>query len=124
MKHHATLRILILVLIVLLTACASSTGFIVTGESLDAAGKSFVAVGQAYNKALDAKTITVDQYRDWATFAKKFQMAYPGAVQLWKSSITVNDAALQKQSGAIVTALVGELARLGTVVGIQVLGGR
>jgi hypothetical protein len=107
--------------LVLLSACATSTGFIVSGESLDAAGKSFVAVGQAYNRALDAKTITPEQYRTWAGFARKFQTAYPAAVQAWKSSVAVNDAALQKNAAAMVTALVSELVRLGTVVGVQVL---
>jgi hypothetical protein len=108
-------------ILLLLAACASSTGFIVSGESLDAAGKSFVAVGQAYNKALDAKTVTPEQYRQWANFAKKFQSAYPPAVQLWKSSVAVNDAALQKNSATLIATLVGELVSLGQVVGVQVM---
>lgn len=105
----------------LLVACSSSTAFIVSGESLDTAGKSFVAVGQAYNQALDAKTITVEQYRTWAAFARKFQTAYPPAVQLWRSAVAVNDAALQHDSAALVTSLVSELIRLGAVVSVQVM---
>lgn len=112
---------LFLMVALLVAACASSTGYVVTGESLDALGKTFVTVGQAYNKGLDAKTVTVEQYRTWAEYAKKFQQAYPAAVQLWKSSVAVNDAALTKQSSAIVTGLVTELAKVATVVGIQVL---
>ena len=111
---------LLIVVLVLAAACASSTGFIVSGESLDAAGRAFVAVGQAYNQALDAKTITTNQYKTWADFAIKFKQAYPSAVQLWKSGVVVNDAALQKNSTAIITSLVSELAKLGTVVGVQV----
>ena len=113
--------ILVLVLAVLMAACASSTGFIISGESLDATGKAFVTVGQAYNKGLDAKTVTPEQYRAWATFARKFQQAYPPAVQLWKSSVAVNDAALQKDSATLIASLVNELIRLGTVVGVQVM---
>jgi len=105
----------------LLVACTSTTPFIVSGESLDATGKAFVAVGQAYNKGLDAQTVTVAQYRDWAAFAKKFQQAYGPAVQLWKSSIAVNDAALTKQTDAIIVSLVSELAKLGMVVGVEVM---
>jgi hypothetical protein len=109
------------VVLLLLAACATSTGFIVSGESLDAVGKSFVAVGQAYNRELDAQRISVDQYRSWSAFAKKFQAAYPSAVQLWKSSIAVNDAALTKKSDEIIVSLVTELAKFATVVGVQVL---
>jgi hypothetical protein len=116
-----TAYFLLVALALYLTACASSTGFIVSGESLDAAGRSFVAVGQAYNAGLDAKTVTVEQYRAWATFARKFQQAYPPAVQLWKSSVAVNDAALQKDSAALIASLVTELATLGTAIGVQVL---
>lgn len=124
MQHLRAMRMLettLVFLVVLLTACATSTGFIVTGETLDGLGKTFVTVGQAYNKGLDAKTVTVEQYRAWAEYAKKFQQAYPPAVQLWKSSVAVNDAALTKQANAVVTGLVTELAKLATVVGIQVL---
>jgi len=106
-----------------LTACTSVGGFVITGETLDAAGKAFVQVGQTYNRELDAKRITVDQYRDWAVFARKFQQAYPSSVQLWKSSVAVNDAALTKKTNEIITSLVTELSRLGAVVGVQVLPG-
>lgn len=111
----------LLAVVVLLAACATSTGFIVSGESLDAVGKAFVVTGQEYNKRLDAKTVTPEQYRHWAAFAKKFQTAYPAAVQMWKSSVAVNDAALTKQSDALVVSLVSELAKLATVVGVQVM---
>lgn len=128
LTHNAAIQLLALAAVLLtalvLTACSSITPFVVSGESLDAAGKAFVQVGQTYNRELDAKRVTPEQYRDWAQFARKFQQVYPSAVQLWKSSITVNDAALQKQSSAIVTALVTELSRLGAVVGVQVLGGK
>lgn len=119
--HIVRTSILALILIVLVAACASSTGFIVSGETLDAAGKAFVATGQAYNRGLDAKTVTVEQYRAWANFGRKFQQSYPAAVSLWKSSVAVNDAALTKQSSQIITALVTELASFATVVGVQVL---
>lgn len=113
-----------LLLALLLAACATSTGFIVSGESLDGVGKAFVITGQTYNRELDAKRITVDQYRQWAAFAKKFQASYGPAVQLWKSSIAVNDAALTNQTDAIIVGLVTELAKLATVVGVQVMGAK
>ena len=108
----------------LMVACATVTGFVVTGESLDSVGKAFVTVGQTYNRELDAKRVTPEQYREWAAFARKFQQAYPSSVQLWKSSVAVNDAALTKKTNEIITALVAELAKLGAVVGVQVYGGK
>lgn len=113
-----------LVLVVLLAACATSTTFIVSGESLDAAGKAFVTVGNAYNKGLDAKTVTVEQYKAWAAFATKFKAGYPASVQLWKSAIAVNDTALTKKADAVIVSLVSEMAQLGTVVGIQLWGAK
>lgn len=113
----------LVVLLVLATACASQTGFIVTAESLDSLGKQFVAVGEAYNKALDAKKITVEEYRAWADFAKKFKTSYPIAVEGWKSGVRINDAALQKSSVALISGLVGELGRFAITVGMQVIGG-
>jgi hypothetical protein len=114
----------LLFVVLLVAACRSSAGYVVTGESLDALGQSFVKVGEAYNKGLDAKSVTSEQYRTWASFAKKFQTAYPPAVQMWKASVAVNDAALTKKSNEIVVALVGELVKLGAVVGVQVWGGK
>ena len=123
MRHHPQLTgvITLLLGVILLFGCATSTGFIISGESLDATGKAFVTVGQTYNRELDAKRVTPEQYRDWAVFAKKFQQAYPSAVQLWKSSVAVNDAALKKQSEALILGLVNELAKLGAVVGVQLM---
>ena len=118
-------RLYFTLLLVLLIAvgCQSYTGYIVSGESLDATGRAFVQIGNAYNQQLDAKKITPDQYRAWAGFATKFKASYPPAVQLWKSAVVVNDAALTKKSSEIITALVGELAKFGAVVGIQLAGG-
>ena len=124
MRRLAAQRLIVLLVALLLAACATSTGFIVSGESLDAAGKAFVTIGQSYNRELDAKRITPEQYRDWAVFAKKFQTSYGPAVQLWKSAVAVNDVALTKQTDAIIVSLVSELTRLGTVVGIQLWGGK
>lgn len=117
--------IAVLTVLVLLAACATTTTpFVVTGESLDAAGKAFVVVGQSYNRELDAKRITPEQYAQWAQFARKFQAAYPSSVQLWKSAVAMNDAALTKQTDAIIVSLVTELTRLATVVGVQLWGGK
>lgn len=118
-----TAVLLFLAALLLFSGCASYTGYIISGESLDATGRAFIQVGQTYNQRLDAKQITIEQYRQWAAFANKFKQAYPPAVQLWKSAVVVNDAALTKQSSVIITGLVGELAKFGLVVGIQIAGG-
>lgn len=122
-KDVLGLYIALLLVLFIAFGCQSYSGYIISGESLDATGRAFVQVGQEYNRQLDAKRVTIEQYRAWSSFANKFKQAYPPAVQLWKSSIVVNDAAITKQSSAVITALVGELAKFGAVVGIQIAGG-
>jgi hypothetical protein len=122
-RQLAPLVLLLLALAVLMAACASQSGFVVTAESLNSLGNQFVAVGEAYNKALDAKKITPEEYRAWADFAKKFKTSYPIAVEGWKSGVKVNDAALQKSSVALISSLVGELGKFALTVGMQVIGG-
>ena len=115
--------IALLIIGLVLVACASQTGFVITAESLNSIGQQFVAVGTAYNQALDAKKITVEDYRAWAEFAKKFKTSYPIAVEGWKSGVKINDAALQKSSVALISSLVGELGKFALTVGMQVIGG-
>ena len=110
------LLIPVLLLVLLLPACASSKGFIVSGETLDATGRQFVAVGNLYNRLLDGGHISADQYRPWAKFATKFKVAYPRAVDLWKDAIKFNDLMLAKQSENAIMVLVQELTDLATFV--------
>ncbi len=83
------------------TACPSMTPFIVIGEALDGLGKQFVVVGKAMNHGLDAGTITKEQYRTWADFAKRFQTLYPSLAQGWRDARKATDV-LAELSASIV----------------------
>lgn len=80
------------------------------GETLDAAGRSFVDAGKLYNSSLDAGTITADQYRKWADFAKKFQAQYPNAKRAWDLARTGNNIASMDQVKTDIGPLIAELA--------------
>jgi hypothetical protein len=51
------------------------------------ASTQFLRVGALYDKLLDHKIITPEQYRPWATFAAHFKRAYREIVKLWEDSI-------------------------------------
>lgn len=93
-----------------LPSCSSAAPFVASGETLKFAGNQFVETAALMDQGLKAGTVTVEQYRAWKAFGEKFQIAYPPAVQLWKSSRVVNDAVLDKQVAGIITSLVTELA--------------
>lgn len=108
----------ILTLFVLATGCTTvgPKPFIVTGESIVSTSKVFVATGEGYNLALDAKLIEVEDYRVWASFAKKFKIAFPLAAAGWESARLINDAAAEQNIAAAISILVKQLAEFGLVL--------
>lgn len=99
----------------LLKSCTTAQAFVASGESLTALGETFAATGKAMDAALDAKLVTVEQYRDWATFAKRFKAVYPVACDTWKAAIAVNDATAAQHAGAIVASLSADLTSFGAL---------
>lgn len=74
----------ILALAVLLSGCAGYTATVIgTGEVLDSIGKQFVQTGKTYDTLLDKGYISPQEYRAWAAFVPKFQLAYGRAVDMW-----------------------------------------
>lgn len=107
----------LLVVLLLLASCATATKtLLVTGESLDQLGKQFVSVGKQWNSLYDAKAITADQYKEWATFAVWFKAAYPEAVSLWKTARATNDTAATAAIEDSIGKMAAELTRLGLKV--------
>lgn len=106
-------QILILALLVA-TGCASGRqAIVVSGESLDQLGKTFVATGKQWNDLYDAKLVTADQYREWATFATWFKVAYPETVKMWKTARASHDAKGTQAVEDTIAKMAAELARLG-----------
>lgn len=68
-------------------------------------GGQFVRVHDLYNKMLDDKVITPEQYRGWVTFATHFKATYPQIIELWKNATEGSGRAVGEQSRAETLAL-------------------
>jgi len=106
----------LLFVLFLLPACTSDKGFLISGESLNALGQTFVVTGQAMNQMLDAKQVTPEQYKAWATFALNFQSVYPSCVQTWKDAVLANDLAREQRVTQAIIVLAGSLGQWVAVV--------
>ena len=101
-----------LLALVLLSGCASQKAvYIVTGESLKVLGHQAADTSEAMNKGLDSGKVTVEQYRAWAEFAKRFQLFYPTAVDTWNAAQVINDNILAGQLGEAIGRMAAELAK-------------
>jgi hypothetical protein len=133
MRAHRTavnliqLFILVAAAVVLMMACGGSPemrvyrGLAITGETLDDAAKHVQSVNALFVTRCNAKTLTARQCNDWIDFGEKFKKVYPSSVALWRSSRTVADSVLRKQTDEIIATLLGELVKFGSVVGYEVL---
>lgn len=93
------------------TASGRQTAFIVSGESLKALGHQAADTSAAMNKGLDSGKVTVEQYRAWAEFAKRFQLFYPTAVDTWHAAQAIADDLLVGQLGEAIGRLSAELLK-------------
>lgn len=104
-------------------ACTHEKALIVSGEALDAVGVQFQSTGKAMVEELDRQGLTAEKcavepepapycttFRKWAAFARKFKVAYPSAVAVWKAAEESQDDKLLAQVGAIGASLGAELA--------------
>jgi len=115
--------ILTLAVLLLLAGCVSTSPLVISGTSLAVAGDQFAAVGALYKQGCDVtKSIAAAQCNTWRAFGIKFQQMYPITVQAWKAARATNDSALMKQTDALVSTLITELASLASVVGVQLTG--
>lgn len=109
--------VLVAAVAVLGASCATATPWVATGQSLKVVGNTFVSTAAAMDAAQAAGTVTPEQYRAWASFGRKFQAAWPLALDLWESSIKVNDKVLEGQASAILSTLMTELGGFAVQVG-------
>lgn len=92
------------------TACVGVEPLVVTGKSLAALGNTVANTNAAMTASLDAKTISPEQYRNWATFARRFKEHYPFLVQMWSVARLNEDKVLEAEIAAILARLSAELA--------------
>ena len=103
--------------LLLLTGCATfNFGFgktlEVTGETLDATGKTFVKVAGVYKQGCDVavpRTIQQPQCAAFKTFGTHFQKSYPLAVQLWEAARSASDNDMKEDVEDIIVDLTSKL---------------
>lgn len=95
-----------------LSSCTSAKpALIVSGTTLHVAAETFVETASLMDKCLDSGVVSPEQYRTWAEFGKRYQVAYPLAVEAWRIAVRTEAEAEQRAASETIAALVGELAR-------------
>lgn len=104
--------------LLLLCACSHQQAFIITGQSIDTLGEQFVVVAEYMNTAVESGTVSEAQYAKWAVFGKKFQAAFPAAVQLFKIALLTEDAAMREKSIDMIALMIPELLQFAKDAGL------
>lgn len=87
-------------------SCQHTQAWAVSGESIDALGKTFLVTGQALDAAYDARQVTELQYEKWRAFVKYFKPTYDVAADRWLHG----DDSAAEHAAAVLAALSAELA--------------
>ena len=82
--------LVLFVLSVLFHGC-SFGNVIMSGEVLDATGKEFVRTGELFNQLHSLGKVSDEDYRVWASFARRFKIIYKPVVNSWLAAATVKD---------------------------------
>jgi hypothetical protein len=94
-----------------LPSCSTAkTALAATGQTLHVAADTFVETASLMDRALDSGAITPEQYRTWSAFGRRYQVAYPLAVQAWEIARTTEGNAEVQSATATIAALVSQLA--------------
>lgn len=107
-------KALSVVVLLALASCAHEKAWVVTGESLVTLGDTFVETSKLMDAALDAKLVSVEQYRRWAKFVRYFKPIYLEASDRWQHS---EDTAPQ-HAAAVLAALAAELAEFSAMAAV------
>lgn len=115
------MRALLCSIALLAASCAhTKDALLISGATIQTAGEQFVAVAELMNDQLDNKKITTEKYMQWAEFASKFQAVYPAAVHIWKMARLANDKVMQDKAAELIVAMIPELVKFASEVGIVV----
>lgn len=87
-------------------SCAHQQAWQVSGEGIDALGKSFLATGHALDAAYDAHQVSEAQYERWRQFSTHFKKVYDTAADRWLHG----DDTASEHAAAVLAALSAELA--------------
>jgi hypothetical protein len=92
-----------------LTSCKTVDAYVVSGETLQTMGETFVALVPIMVQAHEMGAISDAKFDQFKNFAVKFQVAFPAAIRLWQAAVIARDERLQAQAEAIIAALAPEL---------------
>lgn len=95
------------------TVSPSTQIILAAGATLDAVGQTYAQTYDLYNAAYLAKKIPEADYRHFVSWASDFQIAYPLAVEAFKSATTATD-----RSAALDRALALKTQLLNYYIGI------
>jgi hypothetical protein len=109
-------------LALVLSCSTAKTTLIATGQTLHVAADTFVETAALMDRALDSKAVTPAQYRAWAQFGKRYQVAYPLAVQAWEVARQTEASAEVESAQQVIAELVSELAQFYVQVSLAVAG--
>ncbi len=116
-------RLAVVGLVLLLAAaCATSAGrpdpLVLTGEALQAVGRTFLETAQLYDGLYRARKVTEAQYDAWRAFVPQFQQAHQAAFTTWRIAVGTKDRAAADQIQALVDNL--RLQVLALALGVTV----
>lgn len=100
---------LLLVLGLSLSSCTASQAFIVTGESIKATGRQYVATEEAMRKGVDQGKVTPAQFKAWVMFSDKFELVWDSAAAAW---LRAREAKAQVEQGKLEAAIASVMAEL------------
>lgn len=110
----------LLISILCLTACSHQQAFLITAQSLEAAGDQFMVVHDYMEESVKEGKINPADYTKWKTFGMKFALAFPRAVDLYKIAMLTDDLALKEQAMAIILDLMPTLLKFAGDLGVTI----
>lgn len=113
-RNHAL--ILMLVLTLALTGCASMKGLFTTAVSLEALGDQFVATTEQVTIGCADKSIPADACERYRVFGLNFKKVYPQTVGLWKAARAANDTAAMGAAEDVARQLSRDLTKIASEI--------
>lgn len=101
------------------SSCANSTGYVITGKTLQLIGTAEEETYQRFVDGSDAGTVTQDQVDAANKVLPVFQGTFPPAVDIWTKARRANEPALQGKASELISVLVGMLEPIARIVGVS-----
>jgi hypothetical protein len=114
----------VLPLALVLSCSGARTTLIATGQTLHVAADTFVETSALMDRALDQGSVTAAQYRVWAEFGRRYQVAYPLAVQAWEVARQTEASAEVDAAQVVIARLVSQLAEFYVSASLAVANAR